>query len=277
MEALPERLDVSLGRSIASLLGRRDTTRRKNLRVNIDHVLASEGTHASTDLLEFVTRGFRSYGQYWAEGAKLPALSKSVIDDRFCISEGLEYLRDAKERGRGVILALPHMGSWEWGGAYLDSLGLGMTAVAEVLEPPALFEWFKEKRESIGIRIEPLNDHAGAVLLSTLRRGEVVGLLCDRDLQGNGVTVEFFGELVTMPAGPATLALRTGATLVAAACYTGPGRDHFAVITPPIAAERLGRLRDDVTRVTQAISRELEGLIRRAPEQWHVLEARFAS
>jgi phosphatidylinositol dimannoside acyltransferase len=278
MEALPERVDVALGRSIASLLGRRDKKRRENLRVNIDHVLSPPDEHASTDLLdEFVSRGFRSYGQYWAEGAKLPALSKSVIDDRFCISEGLEHLRDAKERGRGVIIALPHMGSWEWGGAYLDSVGLGMTAVAEVLEPPALFEWFKEKRESIGIRIEPLNDHAGAVLLSTLRRGEVVGLLCDRDLQGNGVTVEFFGELVTMPAGPATLALRTGATLVAAACYTGPGRDHFAVITPPIAAERSGRLRDDVTRVTQAISRELEGLIRRAPEQWHVLEARFAS
>lgn len=278
MEALPERVDVALGRSIASLLGRRDKMRRENLRVNIDHVLSAPDEHASTDLLdEFVSRAFRSYGQYWAEGAKLPALSKSVIDDRFCVSEGLEHLRDAKERGGGVIIALPHMGSWEWGGAYLDSVGLGMTAVAEVLEPPALFEWFKEKRESIGIRIEPLDDHAGAVLLSTLRRGEIVGLLCDRDLQGNGVTVDFFGELVTMPAGPATLALRTGATLVAAACYTGPGRDHFAVITPPIAAERSGRLRDDVTRVTQAISRELEGLIRRAPEQWHVLEARFAS
>ncbi|HEV3268480.1 MAG TPA: phosphatidylinositol mannoside acyltransferase [Acidimicrobiales bacterium] len=278
MEALPERVDVALARSIASHLGRRDKTRRENLRANIDRVLSAPGTHASTDLLdEFVTRGFQSYGQYWAEGAKLPALSKPVINDRFCVAEGLEHLRDAKDRGLGVIVALPHVGSWEWGGSYLDSVGLGMTAVAEVLEPPALFEWFKAKRESIGIRVEPLDDRAGAVLLSTLRRGEVVGLLCDRDLQGNGVTVEFFGELVTMPAGPATLALRTGATLVAAACYTGPGRDHFAVITPPIAAERSGRLRDDVTRVTQALSRELEGLIRRAPEQWHVLEARFAS
>jgi KDO2-lipid IV(A) lauroyltransferase len=278
MEALPERFDVAVARSVASTLGRRDQVRRDNLRANIDHALAAPGDHAAETLLdEFVRRGFRSYGQYWAEGAKLPALTKSVIDDRFCIAEGLEHLRAAKQRGQGVIVGLPHMGSWEWGGAYLDSLGLGMTAVAEVLEPPALFEWFKAKRESIGIRIEPLNDRAGSVLLSTLRRGDVVGLLCDRDLQGNGVSVEFFGERVTMPAGPATLALRTGATLVAAACYTGPGRDHFAVVTPPIPAERSGRLRDDVTRVTQALSRELEGLIRRAPEQWHVLEPRFAS
>ena len=79
-----------------------------------------------------------------------------------------------------------------------------------------------------------MNEHAGTILLQTLRDGGVVGLLCDRDIQGNGVEVEFFGERVRIPAGPATLALRTGATLVAAACYSGPGRDHFAVITPPI-------------------------------------------
>jgi KDO2-lipid IV(A) lauroyltransferase len=167
------------------------------------------------------------------------------------------------------------MGSWEWGGSYLNSLGLGMTAVAEDLEPPALFAWFKAKRESIGIRIEPLDEHAGTVLLQTLKEGGVIGLLCDRDIQGNGIEVEFFGERVRLPAGPATLALRTGATLVAAACYSGPGRDHFAVITPPVVAERHGRLREDVTRVTQALAVELEGLIRRAPEQWHVLQPRF--
>ena len=278
MEALPERVDVALARSIAESLGRRNKARRENLSNNLEHVLAAPGTHVEGELLdEFVRRGFRSYGQYWAEGAKLPALSKSTIYDRFTICEGLEHLREAKERGRGAIVALPHMGSWEWGGSFLNSLGLGMTAVAEVLDPPELFEWFKEKRESIGIRIEPLNDHAGSTLLSALRRGAVVGLLCDRDLQGNGVPVEFFGERVTMPAGPATLALRTGATLVACACYAGPGRDHFAVVTPPIPTERSKRLRDDVTRVTQALTRELEGLIRRQPEQWHVLEPRFAS
>ena len=174
-----------------------------------------------------------------------------------------------------VNIALPHIGSWEWGGSYLDSLGLGMTAVAEDLEPPELFAWFRAKREAIGIRIEPLDEHAGTVLLQTLKDGGVIGLLCDRDIQGNGIEVEFFGEQVRLPAGPATLALRTGATLVAAACYSGPGRDHFAVVTPPIAAERQGRLRADVTRITQLLAVELEGLIRRAPEQWHVLQPRF--
>jgi lauroyl/myristoyl acyltransferase len=278
MEALPERVDVAIASSIADSFGQRNKSARENLSRNIAHALAAPDVEVEPELLEdFVNRGFRSYGQYWAEGAKLPALAKSKIYDRFTIAEGLEHLVEGKARGKGVIIALPHIGSWEWGGSFLNSLGFGMTAVAEELDPPELFSWFKEKRESIGIRIEPLNEQAGSLLLSTLRRGDVVGLLCDRDLQGNGVEVEFFGERVLMPAGPATLALRTGATLVAAACYSGPGRDHFAVVTPPVVAERTERLRADVTRVTQAVTLELEGLIRRAPEQWHVLEPRFPS
>jgi phosphatidylinositol dimannoside acyltransferase len=278
LEFLPERFDVALASTLAAILGRRSKSARANLADNLAHALGTvDGTPNAALLDEFVERGFRSYGQYWAEGAKLPALKKSVVYDRFTIAEGLEHLRAAKERGKGVIVALPHIGSWEWGGSFLNSLDLTMTAVAEVLEPPELFAWFKEKRESIGILVEPLDDHAGSVLLTTLRDNGLVGLLCDRDIQGNGIEVEFFGERVAMPAGPATLALRTGATLVAAACFSGPGRDHFAVVTPPIAVERTKRLREDVTRVTQAVTKELEGLIRRAPEQWHVLENRFAA
>lgn len=279
-EALPEKVDVWLGSHLAATIGRRNNSSRSNLRVNLSHALVSVENPTvalEKELLDrFVDRAFSSYGQYWAESAKLPALSRATIYDRFRIAEGLEHLQESKQRGLGTVIALPHIGSWEWGGSFMSQLGLGMTCVAEELEPPELFAWFKEKRESIGITIEPLDAHAGTVLLQTLKDGGTVGLLCDRDVQDNGLEVDFFGERVTIPAGPATLALRTGATLVAAACYVGPGRDHFAVVTPPIEAVRQGRLREDVTRVTQALARELEGLIRRAPEQWHVLQPRFA-
>lgn len=278
MEALPERVDVGLARCLARLAGRRLAGPRAALANNLTHVLYAPGAPAHAALVErFVDRGFEGYGQYWAESAKLAALSEETITSRFIIGEGVEHLEEARDRGRGVVIALPHVGSWEWGGAFLARFGMPMTAVAEELDPPELFAWFSAKREAVGISVVPLNEHAGTVLLSTLRAGGVVGLLCDRDLQGNGVEVEFFSERVTMPAGPATLALRTGATLVAAACYAGPGRDHFAVISAPIPAARTARLREDVTRVTQLVARELEDLIRRAPEQWHVLQARFES
>ncbi len=274
LERLPERVDVGVARRVAVVMGRREGTRRE-LRVNVRHALGGSSSGEVALVERFVDRAMASYGQYWAEGAKLPAMRPSAITDRFVIADGLAHLKAAHAAGRGVVVALPHVGSWEWGGAYLARIGMPMTAVAEDLEPAELFEWFRRKRQSFGIRIERLDSHAGTVLLETLRGGGVVGLLCDRDIVGNGVPVTFFGERVRLPAGPATLALRTGATLVAAACYTGPGRDHFAVVTPPLAAERLGRLRDDVVRVTQAIAVELEGLISRAPEQWHILQPRF--
>jgi phosphatidylinositol dimannoside acyltransferase len=277
LERLPERADVALATRVATWVGPRLSGAAANLRTNVRHALYAPGRTVDDGLLDlFVERGFASYGQYWAEGAKLPAMDHDEVVRRFSICEGREELEAAAARGKGVIVALPHVGSWEWGGSFLASIGLGMTAVAEALEPPALFEWFQAKRRSIGIDIEPLNEKAGTVLLSTLRSGGVVGLLCDRDLEGNGVMVDFFGERVSMPAGPATLALRTGAALVAAACYAGPGRDHFAVITPPLDVERrAGRLRDDVERITQEVAHALEGLIQRAPEQWHVLQPRF--
>lgn len=276
LELLPERLDRALGANVGGVLGKVASTSRSHLRRNVSAALSGTTRRPDPELLErFVDRGFEEYGTYWIEGAKLPAIPVKTVMRRFAISEGLEHLEAAKAAGRGVIIALPHIGSWEWGGSFLAQIGLPMTAVAEVLEPRELFEWFAQKRRAVGIDVEPLDDHAGTALLATLKAGGVVGLLCDRDIQGNGIEALLLGEIVTIPAGPATLALRTGATLLVAACYSGPGDAHHAVITPPVATERTGRLREDVARVTQAIADELSWLIRRTPEQWHVLQPRF--
>ncbi len=273
MELMPERVDRYLGESIATAVGRMSTESRRHLTDNVNRALGGTPNRELVD--RFVDRGFETYGRYWAEGAKLPAISPAVIQKHFCLSEGEEHLAAAAQSGRGVIIALPHVGSWEWGGAFLSLAGWPMLAVAEALEPPELFQFFKKKRESIGIGVEPLDEHAGTVLLSTLKAGKIVGLLCDRDIQGNGIPAVLLGESVTIPAGPATLALRTGAVLLTAACYAGPGDGHHAVIMPPIDTERTGKLRDDVARVTQAVADDLSSLIRRAPEQWHVLQPRF--
>jgi KDO2-lipid IV(A) lauroyltransferase len=169
-------------------------------------------------------------------------------------------------------MALPHIGSWEYGGAFLATQNLPMTSVAERLEPPELFEFFVRQRAAMGLTILPLDASSGGSVMSTLREGKLVGLLCDRDVAGNGIEVEFFGEPTTMPAGPATLALRTGARLVTGAVYSGPGRDHRAIVEPPLDTTRQGSLRRDVARLTQQIATRFEGLIRRAPDQWHVFQ-----
>lgn len=278
LEHLPLGVDRKLTEAISRLTSRRNQQTRANVMRNMRHALGDSRASVSVDVnTGFRDRVFKEYANYWAEGAKLPGLSRDYIVERFGMAEGREHLDDARALGKGVIVVLPHVGSWEWGGAYLDAIGFGLTAVAEELEPPALFDWFKKKREAMGISVIGLNDESGAALLEALSQNKTVALLSDRDIQGNGVEVTFFGERTTLPAGPAVMALRTGAPVVTAACYSGPFDGHHAVVNRPIVFERSGKFRVDVSALMQIIATELEGLIRRAPQQWHDLQPRFAN
>lgn len=225
----------------------------------------------------WLRRAFRAYGRYWVEGARLATTAPEVIEARMTVGRGWDTFVAAMHSGRGVVLALPHVGSWEWGGAWLALQGYPMTTVAEPLQPPELYQWFVRQRQRLGLTIVPLDAGAGTVLLQTLRSGGLVGLLCDRDVAGGGVEVEFFGERTKLPAGPATLALRTGAVLMAAAVYSGPGSGHTGEILTPIDTARTTTLRADVTRVTQLLAHDLETLIGQAPDQWHLFQPNWPS
>jgi KDO2-lipid IV(A) lauroyltransferase len=222
-----------------------------------------------------VHRTFDSYARYWLEAFRLPDLTPDQIDAGM-VAEGVHHLDAALAAGNGVVMALPHLGGWDFGGAWLARRGYRVTVVVEPLEPPELFEWFADLRRRIGLTVVPLGPEAGKVVLRALRRNELVGLLCDRDIEGTGVEVDFFGERTTLPAGPVTLALRTGAALLPTAVYF-QDEGHRGVIHPPIALERTGRLRDDVAAGTQALAAALEAMISEAPDQWHVLQPNWPS
>jgi len=223
-----------------------------------------------------VEASFDSYARYWLESFRLPQRTFADVDQAFTI-DGFEHLEDAVANGHGAVIALPHLGGWEVGGFWLAQQGYRFTVVVEPIEPPELFDWFADFRRALGMNIVPLGPEAGTAVLRALKDNQLVGLLCDRDLAGDGVEVTFFGETTTLPGGPATLALRTGAPLVAAAVYFDAGDGHHAVVTPPLEAVRTGRLRDDVGRVTQQVADALEKLIRAAPEQWHLMQPNWPS
>lgn len=254
----------------AEIIGLGYTLVAGRMRSNITAVLRRVRPEIEGPALQrAVERAFASYARYWMECFRVPVIPRAELEAHMS-REGFENLYAGLAMGRGVILALPHLGSWDYGGAWLAAIGHPMTVVAEPARPPEMFEWFAQMRRAIGLTVVPLDRHAGTVVLRTLRAGGVVGLLSDRNLGRGGVEVELFGERTTLPAGPATLALRGGASLMTAAVYTRRHGQHLAVIGPPIAADRRGPLRDDVTRVTQAMAADLEVLIRRAPEQWHL-------
>lgn len=270
LAALPEPAAHGVANVVGDVLFRVRHDQRRMVIVNLRRLLGADAEDAAV-LDRWARRSFRAYARYWVEGARLGSTSPAEVDQR-TFTQGVQYLADGIAAGKGVIMALPHVGSWEYGGAFLARRHLPMTSVAERIEPPELFEFFVDQRARMGLTIVPLDGSSGRAIVSTLRRGGLVGLLSDRDLNGTGIDVEFFGEKTTMPAGPATLALRTGATLVTGVVYSGPGGDHRGLVDPPIDTSRQGSLRSDVTRITQEIAHRFEGWIRRAPDQWHVFQ-----
>jgi lauroyl/myristoyl acyltransferase len=245
-------------------------------------VLASEcvpGVVPDAALVRRLTRrSYRATGRYWLEGARLPYASPATVCARMSLEgESEQIVRSAMDEGRGVVMALPHVGSWEWGGTWLALEGWPMTAVVERVESAQLFKWFAEQRALMGLTAVPLGDGASAVLLRTLKKGGLVGLVSDRDVAGNGVEVDFFGERTTLPGGAATLALRTGAALLPVVVYSGPGNWHTGVVHPPLDTTRRGSLRADIGRLTQELATLFEEYIRRHPEQWHLYQPNWPS
>ena len=148
--------------------------------------------------------------------------------------------------------------------------------MAEKLEPEELFEWFLDLRRSLGLHIIPLEDGAALEIGAAILNGEIMCLLADRDVVGGGVEVDFFGERTRVPFGPALLALRTGAPILPTAVYFVGDHCHGDV-GEPVEVESTGDTRADVARITQDLVHRMEAQIRKAPEQWHLLQPNWPS
>ena len=117
--------------------------------------------------------------------------------------------------GPGLVLALPHMGSWDFAGAWCARIGVKVVSVAERL-PDDLFELFREARAGMGMDIYAVDEpDLMRRLANDVKAGRMVCLLSDRDLSSRGVRIDWPGTplVLPVPAGPALLARRTGADL----------------------------------------------------------------
>ena len=272
-KVVPEPVSMALATAAGRAYACWPSERRRMLRRHLRRTVGPGPPDSVVN--DLASRALGAYARYWVDTFRVPSLPVEDLERGFAFS-GREHLEAGLAAGRGVILALPHLGGWERAGAYVARMGDPITVVVEALEPAEAFRWFAGLRQSMGMTVVAAGSGAGAAVARALKNNHIVCLLCDRDLSGTGVPVDFFGERTTLPGGPATLALRTGAPLVAMAVYASP-RGHEAVIRPPLDTTRRATLRTDVARVTQAVASELEVLIRRAPDQWHLLQPNWPS
>ncbi|MFG1926107.1 phosphatidylinositol mannoside acyltransferase [Cryptosporangium sp. NPDC048952] len=271
VRVLPERPVKALFEFGAARFARRGGPAPTRLAANLRRVVGPDA-----DLDALTEQGLRSYARYWHEAFRLPDWSEEEINRRFVL-ENVEVLDKAVAAGNGAIVALPHAANWDLAGAWATLHGIPVTTVAERLKPEDLYQRFLDFRRRLGMEILPLTGgtrHPLDVLTERAREGRVVVLLADRDLSSRGIEVEFFGETTKMPAGPAILALRTGAPLFGLKAWNDGPMTRARVIGPLEVLDDPDAARDPVqiAAVTQRIADALAEGIAEHPVDWHMLQ-----
>jgi lauroyl/myristoyl acyltransferase len=261
--ALPERLVGPLTAVAGRLAVARPGVHVRQLRRNL---AAATGRPVPDRLL---ARAVASYLRTFWEVLALPGWSGAATVARVR-TEGEQALRDAYV-GPGAVVALPHSGNWDLAGAWACRTGMPVTTVAERLSE-AEYAAFVSFRESLGMEVLAHGD-AGVVpgLAGALRRGRLVCLVADRDLDGTGVAVSWAGHAVTMPAGPAMVARRTGAELLPAVC-SYEGRQLVIRFGSPVP-HRPGRA--GLVAMTQEVADFFAARIAEQPQDWHLMQPFF--
>jgi KDO2-lipid IV(A) lauroyltransferase len=113
-------------------------------------------------------------------------------------------------------------------------------------------------------------ERMGPSILRALRRNDVVAMLIDVPPDGPGVEVEFFGSPVAVADGPARIALRTGASVVAVMLPRIGRSERVLGQIEPVGFTPSGEQERDVRELTQATMHALEGMVRQQPEQWYI-------
>jgi lauroyl/myristoyl acyltransferase len=196
------------------------------------------------------------------------SLSREDLLKRVTI-DGLDHVDAALARGRGAIMAVPHMGSWDMAGAYAGALGYPISAVTERF-PGSLNDAVVSTRRRFGLDVITAGRSAVRAIFRALQANAVVALLCDLE-QGPGVSVRFFGKHAVVPGGPAAIALKTGAPLLPACQYvTSPGHHHVHLDAPLTWGEG-----DTKESLMQRVVGRFEEFIRERPDQWYAFRPMF--
>jgi KDO2-lipid IV(A) lauroyltransferase len=239
----------------------------EQLRKNLARVIGSTPAEVPDSLIR---AALASYARYWREAFRLPSMDLSALADRLDrVFVGAEHFAAAHAAGRGAVMALPHSGNWDMAGVWLAQNYGTFATVAERLKPESLYDRFIDFREGLGFEVLPLTGGdrpPSEVLAERLRQNTFVCLMADRDLTRSGVPVEFFGKPTRMPAGPAKLAIETGAPLHPAHVYYD-GADCVVQIDDAIDTSS-----GDVGVIIQALADRFAINIAKHPQDWHMLQ-----
>jgi phosphatidylinositol dimannoside acyltransferase len=284
---LPEPMARALFNFGADVAWRRQGPGVRVLEGNLVRVLRTDSAFSDTDtefgaeLRALSRQVMRSYARYYLEAFRLQIIPDERIRAGMHVNQAnVDLTLEHMKNGRGVIYALPHMGDFEQAGRWVILVGAGsFTTVAERLKPESVFQRFLAFRQGLGMEVLATTGgpHPFGVMAQRLRAGKLICIVADRDLSDTGVEVEFFGEKALLPAGPAALAVQTGAALMPVSCWFVGESEWAAHVYDEIPVPAEGSRKEKAAAMTQALATVFEQAIREHPEDWHMLQKVFVS
>jgi len=223
-----------------------------------------------------VIRGMlRNLGWMAAEFAHLPRYPKQNID-QIVVLDGHENFLAGQRRGKGVLYLTGHIGAWELSSFAHALYGYPLRYMARPLDNLRVDTLINRYRGLSGNKPIFKNESA-RLLLKILREAGTVGILADQNtMPGEGMFVDFFGTPACTTTGIARLALHTDAAVVPGYAYWDQESGKYRLrFEPAVELARTGDTERDVFVNTQRFAKVIEGIIRKHPEQWVWLHARW--
>jgi len=201
---------------------------------------------------------------------------RSPLDklERFVEYEGLENIRKAYDRGKGVLLFSAHYGHWELTALMQGHMNLPLVLITRPLDNPRLERMLARLRERSGNRVIHKRS-AVPEMLRALRERIGVAIVIDQDARGEGVFVPFFGRPASTTPTLALLALRTGAAVVPTFSIPQPNGSYRIVYEPEIEVRDTGNRDRDILELTATCTAVIEKWVRRHPELWLWMHRRW--
>jgi lauroyl/myristoyl acyltransferase len=214
---------------------------------------------------------FKNAAKNYFDLTKLSQINLEKLEGKVTI-EGTHYLSKAVNNGKGVIIATAHLGNYEFGAHVVASRGFEMMILVEDFENEPFLEKLAGMRRGKGVRIFPVGISGMKEGIQTLRRGEIVTIVCDRDINGTGIKTQFLGQETAFPVGAVDLAQRTGAAIVPIFSLRGPCDTTSIFIEPPLKQSTSCDPDQAERENLESLVAVMEKYIRKYPEQWVVLE-----
>jgi len=244
---------------------------RQNVWDNMRHVMGPNAP--KKELRRAARQVFGNWAKSYADLIHLPYLDLDKFFNQKLAYHGFEEnMLPALTNGKGVIISSGHFGNVEMGIQGLLVKGVKVTVLTERLQPPALSRLVDGLRASKGHAFLPVGIGSIKTVLRSIKAGGVVGLMCDRDIEGQSIRVPFCGTPASVPMGVVELATRTGATIVPIFIYRKSGNAGEAFLEPPLELVNSGDPQADLKANVRRLLERFEAHLRRDPGQWTVLE-----